>query len=68
MALVKRIGRNVKRRRERLGWTQAALAAKVGIHRISLARLEGGGTGPSWALLERLARALGVKPGRLLDE
>ncbi len=67
MRLVKVIGRNLKRRRERQGWTQARLAAKVGIHRISLARLEAGGKGPSWALLERLARALRVKPGRLLD-
>jgi transcriptional regulator with XRE-family HTH domain len=67
MRLVKRIGRNVKRRRERQGWTQAELAAKVGVHRITIARLEGGGKGPSWALLERLARVLRVKPGRLLD-
>jgi transcriptional regulator with XRE-family HTH domain len=67
MRLVKIIGQNVKRRRKRAGWTQAELAAKVRIHRISLARLEAGGKGPSWALLERLSRALGVKPGRLLD-
>jgi len=67
MRLVKLIGQNIKRRRERHGWTQAELATKVGIHRISLARLEAGGKGPSWALLERLARAFGVKPGRLLD-
>jgi len=67
MCLVKRIGQNVKRRRERRGWTQAELASKIGIHRISVARLEAGGKGPSWALLERLARALRVKPGRLLD-
>jgi len=67
MRLVKLIGRNIKHRRERHGWTQAGLAAKVGIHRISLARLEAGTKGPSWSLLERLARALHVKPGRLLD-
>ena len=67
MRLVKIIGQNVKRRRERRGWTQAKLAAKVRIHRISLARLEAGGKGPSWGLLERLAHALRVKPGRLLD-
>ncbi len=65
--LVTRIGRNIKRRRERQGWTQATLAAKVRIHRISLARLEAGSKGPSWNLLERLGRAFGVKPGRLLD-
>ena len=67
MRLVKLIGRNVKRRREGRGWTQAELAAKIRIHRISLARLEAGGKGPSWALVERLARALRVKPSRLLE-
>jgi transcriptional regulator with XRE-family HTH domain len=67
MRLVTIIGKNVKRRRERRGWTQFELAAKVRIHRISLARLEAGGKGPSWALLERLARALRVKPSRLLE-
>jgi len=40
------IGRNIKRRRERQGWSQAELAGKVGIHRTSLARLEAGGKGP----------------------
>jgi transcriptional regulator with XRE-family HTH domain len=67
MPLVKMIGQNVKRRRERLGWTQGELADKVGIHRISVARIEAGAKGPSWSLFERLARALRVKPGRLLD-
>lgn len=67
MRLVNIIGRNVKRRRERRGWTQAELAAKVHIHRTSLARPEAGGKRPSWALLNRLARALQIRPGRLLD-
>jgi transcriptional regulator with XRE-family HTH domain len=62
------IGRNVARRRARRGWTQAALAARVRLHRVSLAQIERGTSRPSLQTLERLARALGVKPGRLLDE
>ncbi len=37
------IGRNIKRRRERQGWSQAELAGKVGIHRISFAPTRGRG-------------------------
>jgi DNA-binding XRE family transcriptional regulator len=65
--LVETIGRNVKRQRERRAWTQERLAVKAGIHRVSLARIEAGTKTPSLDLLARLARALRVKPGRLLD-
>ena len=67
ISLVETIGRNVQRRRERRGWTQEELAARVGLHRVSLAQIERGRSRPSLDMLERLARALRVKPGRLLD-
>ena len=65
--LVKVIGRNVKRERQRRGWTQAALARRAGVHRVSLAQIERAAKGPSLEMLARLARAFHVKPSRLLD-
>jgi putative transcriptional regulator len=67
MSLVGRIGQNVHRLRERRGLTQAELAARVGVHRVTVAALEGGRKAPSLELLEQLARVLRVRPGRLLD-
>lgn len=67
MPLVERIGQNLHRFREQRGWTQAELAARVGVHRVTVAALEGGRKTVSLDLLERLARALRVRPGRLLD-
>jgi transcriptional regulator with XRE-family HTH domain len=57
----------IKRLRERRGLTQEALARKVGLHRVYLAQLEGQTKTPSLATLEKLAKALGVKVGRLLE-
>lgn len=49
------------------GWSQVTLAQKVGITREYLARIETGRHDPSLSLLLRLAKALRVKPSRLLD-
>lgn len=56
----------LKRLRENRGLTQAALAKKAGIARVYLAQVEGNVRTPSLHTLERLARALKVKPGELL--
>ena len=58
---------NVKRHRTRRKMTQAELAAEVGVHRIYVAQIEAGTKVPSIATLEKLARALRVKPARLLE-
>jgi len=52
------------RKREKL--TQAALAKKVGVHQVTIARLETGVRRPSADLLQRLAKALRVKMEDLL--
>lgn len=44
--------------REKRGWTQETLAKKVGVARVTIARIEIGNRRPSLDLLERLARAL----------
>ncbi len=52
------------RARRRL--TQAALAERAGVHRVTIARLETGTRRPGLDVLEALATALGVKMADLL--
>ncbi len=59
-------GMRLKRLRENQGWTQQVLAEKVGVARVTIARIEIGNRRPSLELLERLAKALRVKAGDLL--
>ncbi len=57
----------IKERREARGWSQQKLAAEAGISREYLARLETGRQDPRVSVLMKLAKALGVKVGRLLE-
>jgi DNA-binding XRE family transcriptional regulator len=56
------------RLREQRGMTQEELAAKAGISLPYLARLETAKQDPTLSTLEKLAKALGVKVERLLEE
>lgn len=47
--------------------TQLKLANKVGVHKITISRLERGERQPSMNLLHRLAKALGVPVTALLE-
>ncbi len=47
--------------------TQAALAKKVGVHQVTIARLETGVRRPSMDLLQKLAKVLRVKVAELLE-
>jgi transcriptional regulator with XRE-family HTH domain len=62
-----KLGMTIKRLRERRKLTQEVLAERAGIHRVYLAQIEAGTKTPSIPTLEKLAAALGVKPGRLLE-
>jgi transcriptional regulator with XRE-family HTH domain len=53
--------------RRRRGMTQATLADKAGVSRAYLSRLEIGQHDPPLSTILRLAKALRVRPGRLLD-
>ena len=57
----------LQRLRKSRGMTQAELAKKAKLHRIYVAQIEGQTKVPSLAALEKLAKALGVKVGRLLE-
>ena len=57
----------LKRLRNKRGFTQEALARKVGVHRVYIAQIEAQTKTPSLGMLERLAKALGVRVTRLLE-
>jgi transcriptional regulator with XRE-family HTH domain len=67
MSPIERVAERIQALRQRRGLTQAELAAKAGISRGYLARLETARQDPTLTTLERLARALRVKVTRLLD-
>jgi HTH-type transcriptional regulator/antitoxin HipB len=51
----------VRHARQRVGLTQAELAAQIGSTQPALARLEAGGSTPSFGTLRRIAAALGLE-------
>jgi transcriptional regulator with XRE-family HTH domain len=57
----------LKRARTRRKLTQRQLAKTVGVHEITISRLERGDRQPSMNLLQRLAKALGVPVTALLE-
>ena len=61
------LGITIARIRKRRKMTQAQLAKRAGVHRIYVAQIEGQTKVPSLATLEKLAKALNVKVGRLLE-
>ena len=58
---MERLANRIKRIREQRGLSQEALAAKAGLSRGYLARLETGRHDPTVGTVEKLAKALRVK-------
>jgi transcriptional regulator with XRE-family HTH domain len=65
--LVKAIGQRVAKARRDRGFTQEQLSEAVGIEAVTLSRLETGHRALSLTTLFRIATALGVDLGDLLD-
>lgn len=65
---LQRFGSRVRAVRERLGLSQENLADRVGMHRTYLGGVERGERNIGLLNLLRIARALGVTPGSLLEE
>lgn len=61
-------GLNVKLERTRLGVTQEELAAMIGTEQPYLSKVERGTVVSSLEFVERVAKALSLKPVDLLDE
>jgi len=66
--LVERLSANIAAQRRTLGFTQAALAERLGVDTETLSRFERGKHLPSLATLERLAGILQVTVANLLSE
>lgn len=60
-------GTAVRRRRLELGMSQEALAATAAVERSHMGKIERGEHMPNLVLILRLAQALNVSPGNLID-
>lgn len=61
------LGANLREARERLGLTQEQVAQRSGVHATEVSRIEAGKRDPQVSTVRRLAKAVDVKPGQLLD-
>jgi len=68
MNIRKKFGKNVKAKRLELGLSQEALAFEAKSNRTYISDVERGTRNPSIDVVERIAKALGVTMGELLDE
>jgi transcriptional regulator with XRE-family HTH domain len=61
------LGPRLREARERLELTQEEVAQRSGVHATEVSRIEAGKRDPQVSTLVRLAKAVEVKPGQLLD-
>jgi len=67
MDIRERLAKNLRQLRQDKGWSQEAFADEAGLHRTYVSDLERGARNPTISVVDKLAAALGVAPGRLLD-
>jgi len=69
VTIFERMGRdaNVRRLRNEKGWSQERLAFEADVHRTYFSDIERAKRNANATMLEKLAKPLGVAPGRLLD-
>ena len=65
--LVQAFGERVRLYRQRSGLSQEDLAHSAGVHRTFVGQLERAEANPTLATIIRIAKALQVRPGELLD-
>jgi len=61
------LGSNLRSARKRLGLTQEQVAERSGVHPTEISRIEAGKRDPRASTLERLAKAVEIPPGQLLE-
>ena len=62
-----RLAKNMRLLRRERGWSQEALAHEADLHRTYVSDIERGARNPSLTAIDKIARALGVSCGDLLD-
>lgn len=66
IATLRALGKRVRELRVKQGGSQERLAERADIHENHLRRIEGGTANPSYLVLVRIARALGLSASDLL--
>jgi len=61
------LGKNLLAARKKLGLTQEQVAERSGVQAGEVSRIERGQRDPKVSTLEKLAAAVELRPGRLLD-
>lgn len=67
MDIRERLARNLRKLRQDKGLSQEDFAFDAKIHRTYISDLERAARNPTITIIEKIAKALGVKPGKLLD-
>ena len=67
MDIKERLAKNLRKLRTAKGWSQEEFAFEAGIHRTYISDLERGARNPTISVVDKLAKALGVNVGELLD-
>lgn len=62
-----RLAVNLRKLRQDRGLSQEAFADEAGLHRTYVSDIERGARNPTITVVDKIARALGVPLGRLLD-
>ena len=68
MDVRRRLGLNLKRLREEQGFSQESFADHCGLHRTYISGIERGVRNPTVVILDKIAKALKVPVGVLLDD
>jgi len=67
MDICRRVGQNVRKFRQAKGWSQEEFADECGLHRTYVSGVERGVRNPTVTVLHKIAKALKVPAGQLLD-
>ncbi len=68
MDVRRRLGLNLKKLREEQGFSQESFADHCGLHRTYISGIERGVRSPTVLVLDKIADALKVPAGQLLDD
>ena len=67
MDIRKKVGRNVKKFRKEIEWSQEDLAFECDLHRTYISGIERGVRNPTVLIIDTIAKALDIKPHQLLE-